>query len=79
MQKGKNFMILKLYGMISKIHKDGVVSRCEPIFVEDSPKKITNFYKIENENLVQVDLKDYGNPVFLPAARKKIDDGNESK
>ena len=70
-------MVLKLYGMISKIHKDGVISRCEPIFVDYSSKKPTNFYKLEDGKPVQVDLKAYGNPVFLPASRKKIDDNNE--
>ena len=77
-RKGKPRMLLYLYGAISQICSDGVFSKCTPIFVSALEKKYTKFYRLDkNGEPAEIDLNSYGKPVFLPASRKKVNDGKE--
>ena len=72
-------MFLKLYGVISKICEPGTFEKCIPVFINSSERgKPTKFYKLNDDGkIAETDLSQYGNPVFLPASRKKINDGKE--
>jgi len=72
-------MFLKVYGVISQILETGAFTVCTPIFVgAHERKKYTEFYRIDSDGqIVQVDLKQYGAPIFLPAGKKKVNDGKE--
>lgn len=72
-------MFLKLYGAISKIYEPCVFKKCTPVFVRELRKgKHTKFYRLDDDGkVIEIDLKKYGSPVFLPASKKKVNDGNE--
>lgn len=67
-----------LYGMIGQVKKNGKVVKCIPVF----RKEADSYYTVtRNENgevtCTPIDIECYGQPLFLPAAKKKIDDGKE--
>lgn len=72
-------MFLKVYGVISQILEPGAFTLCEPIFVNSGERrKYTKFYRFDKDkNIIEVDLGQYGTPVFLPTGKKKINDGRE--
>lgn len=72
-------MFLKVYGVISQILEPGAFTLCTPIMVDSSERrKYTKFYRFDEEGkIVETDLEQYGAPVFLPAGKKKINDGKE--
>ena len=72
-------MLLKVYGAISQIFEPGVFTDCTPIFVNHHERgKYTKFYRLDdNGQVIEVDLNEYGTPVFLPAGKKKANDGKE--
>ena len=83
---------LKLYGVITEILPNGQISVCEPIFT-DYWRKDKKLYRLITEDveifssytrictfpkkLEEVDISEYGTPLFLPASRKKIGDGKK--
>lgn len=78
----------RLYGVISQILPDGEFVKCKPIFVErwiySQPSTYYEGIHYTNEQsqsgiseFKEIDIRQYGKPVFLPASRKKIYDGNE--
>lgn len=72
-------MFLKVYGVISQILEPGAFTVCVPIFVNsEERRKYTKFYRFDEDGkIVAMDLKQYGAPVFLPAGKKKINDGKD--
>ncbi|MCI9274618.1 MAG: hypothetical protein HFJ24_00815 [Clostridia bacterium] len=72
-------MFLKVYGVISQILEPGAFTACVPIFVNSRERnKYTKFYRFDEAgNIIEVDLRQYGAPVFLPAGKKKVNDGIE--
>lgn len=72
-------MYLKLYGIISQIYEPGTFAKCTPIFIKPIKKGTpTEFYRIDDTGkITEVDLSQYDKPIFLPASRKKINDGKE--
>lgn len=78
----------RLYGVISPILPDGEFVKCRPIFVERWGSTQPSAYyeginytnkqsQLGTSEFKEVDIRPYGKPVFLPASRKKINDGNE--
>lgn len=78
----------RLYGVISPILPDGEFVKCRPIFVERwGPTQPSAYYEginytnkqsqLGTSEFKEVDIRPYGKPVFLPASRKKINDGKE--
>lgn len=78
----------RLYGVISPILSDGEFVKCKPVFVESwaSSQPSTYYEGIPYTNkqsrsgiseFKELDIRQYGKPVFLPASRKKIHDGKE--
>ncbi len=78
----------RLYGVISQILPDSEFVKCKPIFVErwvySQPSTYYEGIPFTNEQsqsgiseFKEIDIRQYGKPVFLPASRKKIYDGNE--
>lgn len=80
----------RLYGVITPILPDGEFVKCEPVFVDCWGSKKTSAYylgikptpheqfsKSGISHFERVDINVYGNEVFLPASRKKINDGKE--
>ena len=71
-------MLVKLYGVISEIGKENEFFLCEPVYVMALEEKVSKYYRInESGDLEEIDIGKYGSPVFLPAARKKVGDGNK--
>lgn len=85
-------MYLELYGVITKILPEGRMSLGEAIFTEKLSKGKKKFYRLLTEEdtrtnsritylypkgLEEVDIAQYGSPVFLPASKNKVYDGNE--
>lgn len=72
-------MFLKVYGVISQILEPGAFTVCVPIFVNPGEgRKYTKFYRFDEVGkIIQIDLEQYGAPVFLPAGKKKVNDGKE--
>lgn len=67
-----------LYGMIGQVKKNGKVVKCNPVF----RKEADSYYTLtRNKNgevtCTPIDIECYGQPLFLPAAKKKIDDGKK--
>ncbi len=78
----------RLYGVISPILPDGEIVKCKPVFVEGwTSSQPSTYYEgipFTNKNFQsgisefkEIDIRQYGKPVFLPASRKKINDGKE--
>lgn len=78
----------RLYGVISTILPDGKFVKCKPIFIDYWAYKqpFTYYEGIPYTNkrsqsgiseFKEMDIRQYGKPVFLPASRKKIHDGKE--
>lgn len=72
-------VFLKVYGVISKILEPGTFTMCTPVFVDPYERgKYTKFYRPDDKGQVtEFDLAQYGKPIFLPASKKKINDGKE--
>ena len=82
---------LQLYGVITEILPYGAISVGEPIFSD--PCTPNKYYRLLTEKhnekygislirtypvkLEEVDISQYGAPVFLPAARRKVKDGKK--
>lgn len=68
-----------LYGMIGKVKKNGAVVKCTPVFRDDSGNKYYTCTRNENgETIVTpIEIGCYGQPVFIPASKEKIDDRKE--
>lgn len=77
----------QLYGVISPILPDGEFVKCEPVFVDFWNSKNPSDYYLGAKsdvykdagilNFEKVDISIYGDKVFLPASRKKINDGKK--
>lgn len=68
-----------LYGMIGQVKKTGKVEKCIPVF-RNNAKQCYTVTRNETEDAIQctpIDISVYGEPLFLPASKKKIDDGKE--
>lgn len=72
-------MFLKVYGVISQILEPGAFTVCTPVFVNSRERrKYTKFYRFDEDGKIEeIDLRQYGAPVFLPAGKKKVNDGKE--
>lgn len=71
-------MGMYLYGMIGKVKKNGSVVKCTPVFRE-KPNSYYTVTRNQNDEVTYtpIDIGCYGQPIFLPASKKKIDDGKE--
>lgn len=69
---------LYLYGMIGKVEKNAMVVKCIPVFA-DSSNRYYKQTKTESGEVeyTPIELWRYGQPLFLPASKKKIGDGQE--
>ena len=78
----------RLYGVISPILPEGEFVKCKPIFIDcwDYKPPYTYYEGIPYttkqsrsgiSEFKEMDIRQYGTPVFLPASRKKIHDGKE--
>lgn len=69
---------MRLYGMIGQVKKNKTVTKCKPVF-RDWSKNIYEAQVVDGIiiDFIPTDLSQYGNPVFLPASKKKIGDGKE--
>lgn len=72
-------MGMYLYGMIGKVKKNGGVVKCTPVFRDDVSKKYYTCTRNEDREVTctPIDIGCYGDLLFLPASKKKIDDGKE--
>ena len=73
----------RLYGVISPILQDGEIVKCKAVFVEGwtssqpstyyegIPFTNKNFQSVISE-FKEIEIRQYGKPVFLPASRKKL-------
>jgi hypothetical protein len=70
---------LFLYGMIGQVKKNGKVEKCLPVFRNKAEQcyTVTRHDTEEKMKCTPIDISVYGQPLFLPASRKKIDDGKE--
>lgn len=69
---------LYLYGMIGRVEKNGKVVKCTAVFRNDSNQHYTCTRNEErNFEYTPTDVACYGQPLFLPASKKKIGDGKE--
>ena len=83
--------ILEFQGVVTEILPLGSISVGEPIFSDPStPNKYYRLVTTEYSNphhidiiktyvvgIEEVDISQYGSPIFLPAARKKVRDGKK--
>lgn len=71
---------LFLCGMIGKVKKNGGVVKCIPVFRNDDNND-NQYYTVKESGgeieCTPIDIKCYGSPLFIPASRKRIDDGKE--
>ena len=78
----------RLYGVIAPILPDGEFCICEPIFVDSRAyqkpsayylgmKKTSPSKRMGISHFEEIDTTMYGNTIFLPASRKKINDGKK--
>lgn len=73
---------LFLCGMIGQVKKNGGVVKCIPVFRNDDNND-NQYYTLtlkedgEEIECTPIDISCYGSPLFLPASKKKIDDGKE--
>ena len=82
-----NIKLGQLFGVISPILPDGEFVKCEPVFVDFwNSKNPSDYYLGAKSDLYEdagildfkkVDINVYGDKVFLPASRKKINDGKK--
>lgn len=82
---------LKLYGVITEILPDGEISICEPVYINYWSNQEKKFYRLLTEDiknphngiityptaLEEIDISQFGTHLFLPASRKKINDGKK--
>lgn len=69
---------LYLYGMIGRVEKNGKVVKCTAVFRNNSNENYTCTRNEEREiEYTPIDIACYGQPLFLPASKKKIGDGKE--
>lgn len=66
-----------LYGMIGQVKKNGKVVKCIPVFREKDDYYTLTRNKNGEVICTPIDIGCYGQPLFLPATKKKIDDGKE--
>lgn len=69
---------LYLYGMIGRVEKKETVVKCTAVFRNDSNQHYTCTRNEGGEiEYTPIDIACYGQPLFLPASKKKIGDGKE--
>lgn len=69
---------LYLYGMIGRVEKNEKVVKCTAVFRNDSNEYYTCTRNGGGEiEYTPIDIACYGQPLFLPASKKKIGDGKD--
>lgn len=79
----------RLYGVIAPILPDGEFVKCEPVFIDYwIYKNPSTFYigkkftqtstgRMGISEFEEIDIRKFGKPIFLPANRKRINDGKK--